>query len=203
MPPATPPTNSWPSSKIVAVTLGIILGLILLAFFAAISSRLFKRLIGRWIFDRIVFFHDRECCCCRFHPIDEPEAHPLNRHPANRHRRPLSMSSTLSSEPPSIPPRPPPPASTLLAPQFLPTQRQLDIPRRARSGEEARVELVEPRAAREPSPAIFSSEEGNERINYRPPYATSVPASDGERSHETRSGRAEVELRSHLRYRDA
>jgi len=207
VPTQPPPSGSWSPSKKAAITLGIILGLVLLILSVMILCKLLKKHVTRWIKDELMYNrykHGDYCMCEQSHG---DEAYPRSRLPSN---------SIISGHPPSSPPSVLqgrfPPSRPLREPHYHPRQdglatpchsshERVDSPYRAgdnQTGNSYRTRYPSSVVADYPEPGSlerggeigFSWEAGNERIDYTPPYATSAPASAVDQSPHGTTSRA-------------
>lgn len=208
-PTQPPPSGSWDPSTKAAVTLGIILGLILLGLSVVALHTILKKQVTRWITNELAY--DR-CKRGNYYKCEQSHEH------GAFSRRQLSSNSKTWSLPPSTPPpvsqsrlapsrplREPHyyPRQDALAPSYYPGRERanspyqeennaVDIPYRV-SHRSTRVEHPEPRSLEGESESGFSWVAGDERTEYRPPYAGSTSASaEAESPHGTtsRAGRA-------------
>ena len=171
IPPEPPPSNSWPSSKIAAVTVGIILGLTILALSTFLLYKLLQKLVKNWIADALYQDRRLHCDCCR-----------CGRRRAHFGPWLYCSCSTLSEGTPTRPPSPPP----LPAPQFPAAPFPREPRYHPRQDVAETVKDFEPRSPREPTSRRQSWEAGNERVDYRAPYVTSVPPSSPVRGRRSR-----------------
>lgn len=211
-----PSSGSWPPSKKAAVTLGIILGLVLLVLSIIAFCKLLKLQITRWIKVELMcdrYKHGNHCKC------EQPHGHrayPRRRLSSNSTAPSLSASTLPPVLAPSRPLRDPHyyprrdamapsyyPGSERADPPYLAGESQIDNPYQTRHHGSLRAENPEPISPRGGSELGFSWVAGEERMEYKPPHVTSAPAStEDESPHGTTPRAGRVRSRGGLPIRD-
>ncbi len=221
MAPTQPqPSGSWSPSKKAAVTLGIILGLVLVTISLVALCKLLKKYVTRWIKDELAFDRYRHICYREHSTSPGRGAQPGHRLSSSSMISGLSTSTpppVLQSRlAPSQPLREPHyyPRHNAMARTYYPGSERADSPyhagcnqigdvHRTRHHGSARAEHPEPRSLEEGSEKGFSWVAGDERMEYRPPYATSASASaEDESPHGTTSRADRARSRGSLPVRD-
>lgn len=211
-----PSSGSWSPSKKAAVTLGIILGLVLLICSVFAFCKLLKQQVTRWIKDELEYDRYKHGNCCKCEQPHGRRAYPGRRLPSNSTAPSLSPSALPPVLAPFRPLRDPCsyPRQDLMAPSYSPGSEranppyhagnsQIENPYRTRYHESVGVGNPEPISPRGGSELGFSWVAGDERMGYKPPYATSAPAStEDESPYGTTSRAGRAKNREGLQIRD-
>lgn len=192
MAPTQPRTSGlWSPPTKAAVTLGIIMGLVLLILLNTALCRLLKKYVKRWIKDELVYDRYKYSNHCK---CEQPYGH--GPYP----RRRLSSNPTIPSFPPSpVVESGSAPSRRLREPHYYPRQNplappyyhgneradapyhagdtQVEILHRTRHHGSPRAEHPKLSTLEQGSEMGFSWKAGDDRMECRTPYATSVPAS--------------------------